>query len=591
MDFDFTGFGAPAELRDALAEAFVRRTAPGAGLTSLHSMKQVYGAAVRFDRYLAGLRWPPATVAQVQPEHLDAFGESRRIRRSTQEVQLVLRLLAQAEGVNERLAARIAAPLPRRAPAERKQGYSRKEFRSIAEAARADIRAAAQRIRAHCEELESFRSGPLPAQSDVRRGQRLKLLEHADRFADVPREPIAGRKRPGAVAAQRWVKQHGKVKQIISWLHMTAEETAAAAVLLAIMTGENPQVILTAPAVHHRADGYVGTPGTALVSVRKPRRGRRAHMTLALEEIPDWISVPDGDRAVSTRDELHTPFGLYVLLHELTARSRQVLGGDRLLVGYGESGGSGTGRGLRALPTAGSQISRCGKAWGLLADEPDEKGHPAILPVRLDLLRLTYLELHQKPVAHTDRTLASTYLARNKGSITQYRKVVAEALAEQLARARARGTVVLMAPEDVERARAHPETVAAEQGLDAQVLKHMIDGDLDTVVAACSDNTGGTHGPAGEPCPASFLMCLQCPCARALPRHLPIQALVHDALAERRQQLDALRWAERFAAPHARLADVLRQHGDWAVQQAREQATAADRALVERFLNRELDLR
>ncbi|MDH6436429.1 hypothetical protein M2158_004969 [Streptomyces sp. SAI-144] len=55
--------------------------------------------------------------------------------------------------------------------------------------------------------------------------------------------------------------------------------------------------------------------------------------------------------------------------------------------------------------------------------------------------------------------------------------------------------------------------------------------------------------------------------------------------------MEALMWAHRFAAPHAQLADLLDQHDTEAVADARRNITAADRAVVERFLSRELDLR
>jgi hypothetical protein len=119
----------------------------------------------------------------------------------------------------------------------------------------------------------------------------------------------------------------------------------------------------------------------------------------------------------------------------------------------------------------------------------------------------------------------------------------------------------------------------------------MIAGDLDTVMNACADHDAGPHSPPGQPCRAPFLLCLECPNARALPRHLPVQIQVHDRLVARRAQMPPLAWAERFAAPHARLTDILDQHGPAAVDDAREQITDADRNLVGRFLHRELDLR
>ncbi|WP_406721915.1 hypothetical protein OG968_03010 [Streptomyces althioticus] len=383
----------------------------------------------------------------------------------------------------------------------------------------------------------------------------------------------------------------GSATQLVSALHMTVAETAAGAVLLAAMTGENPEVILKTPAAHHRADGYTGDIATAIVGLVKPRRGRRAHMDLALSEVPDWISMPEKPEEVTSRDELHTPFGLYVLLHELTARSRELVGSSRLLVGYRAAAGEGIGRRLRPLADTGVHVAQLGRSYGLVRDDLDADGNPVPLPLRLDLLRLTFIELHQRPVAHTEQTAATSYMARNRGNITEYRMVVAATLDAEVAKARARGAVVVMSAQEAERARSDPDAVAAEQGLDVATLKRLIAKELDTVLAACTDNRHGPHGLPGEPCPASFMLCLECECARALPHHLPVQVLVYDRLAERREQMDALQWAERFAGPHERLADLLGQHDETAVADARREATEVDRALAERFLNRELDLR
>jgi hypothetical protein len=262
-----------------------------------------------------------------------------------------------------------------------------------------------------------------------------------------------------------------------------------------------------------------------------------------------------------------------------------------LLIGYCERGGRGVGRGLRPLAVHGNTFAILGRSYGLMADTPGAGGNPVPLPLRLSLLRLTYIELHQKPVAHTQRTAATQYLARNRGNITKYRQVVAETLTCEAAKARARGTVTTMPARAVKRARSDPEAVAARYGLDPVILKRMIAGELDTVMVSCIDHTGGPYAPPGQPCTASFMLCLGCECARGLPHHLPAQVLVHDALAQRREQMDPLQWAQRFALPHAQLTDLLGQHDETALADARRDATDADRAMVDRFLRRELDLR
>lgn len=90
----------------------------------------------------------------------------------------------------------------------------------------------------------------------------------------------------------------------------------------------------------------------------------------------------------------------------------------------------------------------------------------------------------------------------------------------------------------------------------------MIAGELDTVMAACVAGDNSPHAPARQPCRASFMQCLDCPCARALPGHLPIQVLVHDRLDARRAEMTPLTWARRFALPHAQLADLLARHDE-----------------------------
>lgn len=494
-------------------------------------------------------------------------------------------------GISDALAGRLAGALPARPEGEPAHSYSRDELKRIAQAARTALRSAEKRIRGNRELLEQFRAGHLDVSTDLHLRRRLQILDHLDRVGDVPRRM----RKSGAVVAyapEPWVMKRGRVKDLVGWLYLTPEEIAAAAVLFGVMTGQNPEPILKMTAAHHRADGGVG-PGTAIVGLRKPRRQSRAYMDLALTEVPDWISIPEQPDQISTRDILHTPFGLYVLVHELTARARYFAGGNRLLVAYMVSGGGpGTakGRGWRPIPTDGALISKLGRDWQLPADEVDEKGQPLPLrPLRLETLRMTYIELHQKPVAHTRRT-ATRYLVRNRGNINEYRAVVAKALNTEVAKARARSKIITMSAEQVAHAQENADEVAAEMGLEPMVLKKMIAGELDTVLGACTDNNNGSYNP-GEPCRASLLLCLDCECARALPRHLPLQVVVHDRLAERREQMGSLQWAERFAGPHAQLADLLDQADDTAVEDARRSVGPDERKLADRLLNRELDIR
>ncbi|MFJ9707943.1 hypothetical protein [Streptomyces sp. NPDC101234] len=587
-DYHFDVLQVAPELRQGLAEAFARRTAPGAGLTSLESTNVAHRAAVLFSRYLAGLAWPPRQMAHLVPEHLEGFLDARKdkTRRAAEELAGLKLLLKHAEGLDEAVIAKLNESHPRRQRGNKpKESYSQKDLKRIADAARTDLRAAASRIRKNREILHRFRQGELPDQD-----RRLELLDWVDRFGDVPRKHCTTGAHAGRDIARAWVSQRGSVDNIVCQVHLSGMEVTAGIILLTAMTGENKSVILKTTAVHHRADGHTGRTPTAILETKKPRRGRRAHMNLALSDLPDWISIPSDPEQLSARDELHTPFGLYVLLHELASRSREIAGTDRLLIGWSSAGGHGAGRGLR-LQDPDSWVQRWAARHDLATDKVDKDGKPVQLNVTLELLRLTYLELHQKPVAHTEKTLATDYLARNRGNLTEYRKVVAAALAGEVDKARARGVMAVLTRADLERAEADAETVAAEYGIDATTLKQMIAGQLDTVMNACVDHRGGPHAPAGEPCRASFMICLGCPCARALPRHLPIQVLVHDRLADRRAEMTPLEWTQRFALPHTQLADLLSRHDEADLEDARADVTDTDRDLVARFLSRELDIR
>ncbi len=369
-------------------------------------------------------------------------------------------------------------------------------------------------------------------------------------------------------------------------LHLTVDDIAAFVVLLVALTGQNRATILNAPAVHHRADGYAGGPATAVVELDKPRRGRHRHMDFALVDLPDWVPAP-ADPGEATREDLRTPFGEYMLLHDLAGPARRRMRSDKLIAWWAVRGG-GVGRSFRTGLTA-VQVANWAGRQGLLADPPTDGSPAAPLGVTLQRLRLTYLELHQRPVAHTEQTLANEYLARNRGNLGEYQRVVAAALAQEVAKAKTRDRIGALSAADIAEAREHPARVAARHGMDTATLERLLAGKLDTVLGGCIDNTG-PHDP-GQPCRASFMLCLSCPCARATPQHLPTQVLVHDELAARRAAMTPLRWTQRFAGPQAQLADLLDRAGPVAVADARQAITDSERALVDRFLRRELDLR
>lgn len=587
-EFDFTDWPVSLELRQAFAAAFAERTRPGGRVRTSDSAYKTFRTLRRFAGYLAGLVNPPSTAGELTPTHLDGWWLPRRQYAGgviqLGELKTTLRKVA---GTSAEFQAALVSRNPPRAKTAAKPSYSRTENQRILNAARADIRRAADRIRGNRELLRRFRAGELD-EEPADTGRRGELLDYVDRHLDVPRYTSTG------TAAKWWVQQLGTVEEHMTALHLSGVEAAAFAVLLAGLTGQNKGTILTAPAAHHRADGYTGPSATAIVELDKPRRGSRRHMDVPFTSIPTWA----GPNATHTSDEpsprvdLHSAFGVYLLVHELASRARDVLGSDRLLVFWAGTG-VGVGRGLRTkfdgalLP---AWASRHDLPTDAAVSAPSAQAGREQLHVTFGRLRLTYNELQQRPVAHTEQTLANEYLVRNRGNLVEYQQVVATTMAEQVTKASTRARLHMLTEADVAEARTNPASVAARHGMDTTTLQRMLAGELDTVLGACADHTNSPHAAPGQPCRASFMLCLSCPCARALPTHLPLQVLVHDSLVQRKTAVTPLRWAQRFALPHAQLADLLDRAGPVAVADARRAATPAQRDLAERFLHRELDL-
>ena len=575
VDIDLSALPVSRELREWMAVAVEGVTGPSGTRRTATSALDTVSILLRFARYLDGLERPPTSPAQLRAVHLDGYiltgGVGHTLHRDLSALRSILRFAPEAPA---EFAARLATARVAKTD-EPTRSYTEPEFRRINGRARSEVRAAAQRIRAARALLQQWRAGHIDRDTDGDRWEQGFLLDHVERLGDVPRY------RSGTSHEIVW--RHGGIDAVMAQLHLTYHEIGAAGVLLICLTGHNFSTVGGATIRHHRPDGHAGGTATAIITLVKPRRGsRNAEMTVALQDI-----APDG-AVPSHRDDLSTPFGAYQLLLELGEATRHRLGTDRLFVYYSAKGHRG--RNFRTgLPK--QVLQWWSYRVGLTGDETDpDTGQPQYLHVDSRRLRLTWLETHQRPVAQTEQTLANEYLARNRGNLTEYQKIVAEVLDQQVTRARETTPIPVLSEQDIRQARVDPTAVAARHRISEATLAELIAGRLDTVLAGCTDNLHSPHSPAGQPCRASFLLCLSCPCARATPAHLPVQVLVHDTLRARRAELTPLRWAQRFAEPATRLADLLDRHTPAAIADARAAATDDDHALVERFLTRGLDL-
>jgi hypothetical protein len=454
-EFDFTTLPVAARLGSAFAQAFAARVGPGGSVRTLGTAQQSFNMLRGFANYLASLNRPPAAAADLRAAHLRGWALQRP--NPARELATLKANLRAIQG----LSAEFVACLAERNPPRRRTplaSYSREEFGRIVAAARYDVRRTADRIRSNRQVLERWRAGEF---DDVPREMRERgqLLDYVERHVDVPRTGPD-------LTTHAWARRLGGLMYHVTALHLSTRDAAAFVVLLVALTGQNPSTIINAPAAHHRADGYSGGPATAVIELDKPRRGRLRHMDVALVDLPQWVPTPAaGEYDDDERIDLRSPFGVYMLLHELAAPARAFLRSDKLLVWWGKGIGVQTGLDHGHVAAWAKRHSLPG---GTAAADDDRSPGNRVTLLRL---RLTFAQLHQRPVAHTEQTLANDYLARDRGNIEQYQQVVADSLVREVAKATTRERIRSLSPAEVAEAAQHPARVAARHGMDAQVLR------------------------------------------------------------------------------------------------------------------------
>lgn len=569
VEFDFAALPVSDAMRRWLLERFAVATGPSGTYRTERSARSLMSAVRSFAAYLGSLDHPPDGPSGLRGIHWDGWVLATSVGSRKSFLGAVRTLTRGCADIPGEFFARAARTrLPERSA--KLPSYTADEFRRITAAARSDVREAVQRVRAGRALLVAWRGGDIDRDDDPCRWERGALLDHLDRHDQIPRYPSGSN--------SKRVARHGGSAVLFGQLYPTVWDVSAAAILLVCLTGHNLSAVLSLPAQAHRPDGDTGGPKTALVDMLKPRRGRgRAHMNVALTDIS-----ADGEY----RTDVSSAFGVYELVRELTAPVRARSGSD-LLFGY-----LGIKQGLAFRPELReTAVSRWARSQQVVADAPGAGGgETGVLPIDTRRLRMTWLQMHERPVAHTEQTLANDYLARNRGNLAEYQKVVADTLQEQVTTARQQVHMQTMTIEQAERAAREPEVVAAEINLAPTVLADLMAGSLDTVLGGCIDFRGGPHAAPGQPCAASFLMCLSCPCARATPAHLPLLVAVHDRLHDKANEMTPLRWAQRFAGAVAQLTDIMDRFPAVAVEDARAGISTEQRDLVEQFLRRSLDV-
>ncbi len=571
--FDFSRLPGEPGIQRWLAAAFARRTGPRSGVKRLESARGIYGACRRLAAVLAAAETPPSTPAALTSAHIAAFSLRYAAMPTGRYDLITLRALLRED--SDLPAAALAALLGGRLPAPRPDrnraaAYTGQELQLIMTAVRADVRRARDRISAGRALLARWRAGQLPGDS-VEAGLG-ELLDVFDRTGDVPRHP-SGDPLPR-------VTQAGGVDVVAASLCLTADEMTAFGLLLAAQTGQNFGTIAAWPAASYQPGGPV-----TLIEQVKPRRGpEREHMVIALEDLPPSLAGVLSE--AGPEDPLfRSPLRAYRLLVDLTECSRRRLGTPAAFTAFSARGG-GLIDGLRQDHVY--QWAR-GHEFPTAAVPPERSGGRPAISVRR--IRQTVIEATRHPVAHTRATMNDHYLARSASVRARSQAVVGDALRGEVARAREAQAVPVLTAAFIARFRHDPAAAATEAGMKIDGLRQMIGGDKDTAVTACTDHLSGPHTQPGQPCTASFLTCLDCPNARALPRHLPLQLAMADHLAGLRPHLDPALWHARYGPRLGQLQQILGCYTAAERDQARTAITSQQRSFIADVATGQWDLR
>jgi len=197
---------------------------------------------------------------------------------------------------------------------------------------------------------------------------------------------------------------------------------------------------------------------------------------------------------------------------------------------------------------------RLAERLGLLADD----GKP--LQLNSARIRTTYHQvLSQRGWTgrttidpnHTSKVEGSHYTSALTPAQTEaVEAIIEDAQADVLQKARP--PLILTDQEAADFAAGHPGQVA-RLGLDEGALADLLGGEADVFTASCANQLAGLHGPVGKPCPARPWVCLLCPLAVFLPRHLPNLLRLRAYFARQSRQMTT----DHFLAVFGPYADRL----------------------------------
>lgn len=541
--FSFTDLPLDHELTVHVGECFALATGPLGSRRTLRSARSLWRDIRRVIPMLAGGR-TRLTFGDLRPEDVarvtsDPFAYRQELVRTAR------RLFAGDHRIRADTRALLMQPRPARVDSTLER-YSDQDFRTIRRACRQIAKNSVQRIRRTSLELDSMdRSVPRPART------RAGALLLAAETGDVPRESS------GRVYAD---SREWRTREIFHDLFLSRAEVMAWVLLLVCHTGMNFSTASTLGAESFQAT--FGEPhNVELIRAKKPRRGpARSELDIAL------VGTGTG------KDDYGSALGVFRLAREVCERARHLAKTPKLFVWRRDTSPAGFADSL-------SWSDNFTEILSTLAGS-------SLPPLSSRRLRLTYLAQIQRPIAHSPRTFVSTYMVRDLGAVEPSQKLVANVLTDEVDRLVQLHQLKTITADQLNSACGGDAQARRQVALPLPTLRSLSSGSLETVVASCTDVDDS--GVPFNRCRASFLICLECECARSIPANIPAQAVTVQELDRLRAELDPREWDARFAGAYAALTDLLqRQHADLT---AASDADPELRLWVSALLEGELDL-
>lgn len=577
--FDFAAVPVEAEVARWCARVLARRFGARSPVKHPDTANNLYSYLRMFAASLADADEPVHGPAGICAGHVEAFLSGKAHLASYRSYLATMRTLLRTdpELSESARAALFAVRLPDQRVSPR-EGYSDRELQIIMTAVRGDVRRARDRITAGRSFLADYRSGMF--ERGTREEQLGAILDEFERTGSWPR--------PENGLTFHRLNRFGGLGRMAERICLTLDEMSAFCLLLTAMTGENYGTVAKWPVAHYRPDGGDERYGIALLEQTKARRGpEREHMVRPLEHLPEALAAVYGTSEDDHR-LFRSPLRVYLLLLDLTETARRLSGSGSPFCGFTAHPGP-----HGDFWCEGAPAFRL-KRWAARHGFPDRDTGPTaqgVPPIEVGRLRQSMTERRRRPVSHSRDTMNDTYLRRSRAVAEESRVVVADALRAEVDKARGKQAIPVFSQAFVELAHCDPQQAAIEAGLDPQVLKSLVTGEQDTVLAGCVDNLAGPHDEPGQPCTASFMACLDCVNARALPRHLPVQIAAREHLTALRSNLDPPAWKARYDRRLTQLDEIVGHYTPAEREAARGAVTARERALVEQLVDGRWDVR